>query len=323
MTTEVLSGPNASKDGLERAVRYMETHQLASGEIPVDASRPGVFQRDPSVFPTALATHSLSFAPQARHVRERAIAFLRREMDDRGLWKHWTREHESYDLLPPDLDDTSCASAALAAAGESFPDNRRLLLSNRNRDGLFRTWKLGVRELIHPVALFLFFTRTSAKPFDTDAVVNANALFYLGNTFDHRPIVDHLLTVLEQDQESSCDKWYVNPFVIWYFFSRALHPIAPHTGDIICNKIERVTPKSSLDQALAVCSFHYWNRPVSAAPLLAEQLPSGAWRSAPLYTGGRARNRDGSYGSAHPDTPSWGSEALTTAFCIEAISRSL
>ena len=31
-------------------------------------------------------------------------------------------------------------------------------------------------------------------------------------------------------RERSCDKWYDNPFVVRYFFSRALAPIAPEAG---------------------------------------------------------------------------------------------
>ena len=65
--------------------------------------------------------------------------------------------------------------------------------------------------------MYAFFTRTSAKPFDADAVVNANVLFYLGAI---PAVVDELLAVLREDRERHCDKWYDNPFVIWYFFGK-------------------------------------------------------------------------------------------------------
>src|SRR5207237_1773965 len=98
----------------------------------------------------------------------------------RGLWRHWARDHPQYHPLPPDLDDTSCASAALLRAGRAFPDNRKLLLGNRNRRGLFYRRKLTPAQFRHPLVTYFFFRRTSAKPFDVDAVVNANVLFYLG-----------------------------------------------------------------------------------------------------------------------------------------------
>ena len=357
---------------MARAIAFLELNQLPGGELRVFASD----QPDPSVFPTALAAHSLSFAPGAHMVRERALDFLAAEMDARGLWRHWPREHPHHDELPPDLDDTSCASAALERAGRTFPDNRRLLLANRDRRGLFYTWKLTPAQFRHPLALYFFFRKTSAKPFDVDAVVNANVLFYLvscqasfrgwiagaggpdasrrddgdaghrrgaatkqtarrrlqdthGNWLDTtlgaihetRPVVDHLLTVLREDRETSCDKWYDNPFVVWYFFSRALHDVAPEAGEIIAKKIAAASPENALESALAACSLLYWNRMPDVDSIMNAQLESGGWPRAALYHGGRTRRRDGSFAPPHSDTPRWGSEELTTAFCVEALSR--
>lgn len=273
---------------------------------------------DPSVFPTALAAYSLSFAPRAAMVRERAVDFLVAEMEPHGLWKHWTRAHPYHRQLPPDLDDTSCASTALALAGRTFPDNRALLLRNRNREGLFRTWKLTLAQLRHPLVAFTFFTKTSARPFDADAVVNANTLHYLGGVPE---VAQHLVRILRENREPHCDKWYENPFAIWYFFSRALQRTAPEAGELIVKKITAAKPSTALEHALATCALRDWNQPADIAPLLALQLESGAWPAAPLYHGGRARRRDGTFAPPHPDTPHWGSEEVTTAFCIEALSR--
>jgi hypothetical protein len=304
-------------DAITRGIAFLERNQLPSGELRVFASG----KLDPSIFPTAVAAHSLSFAPDAAKVRGRALDYLIAEMDGRGLWKHWPREHSHHRQLPPDLDDTSCASAALARAGRTFPDNRGLLLTNRNRRGLFHTWKLTLAQWSHPLALYFFFRRTSAHPFDVDAVVNANVLFYLGASPETRAVVEHLLTVLRENREVSCDKWYDNPFVVWYFFSRALHDVAPEAGEIIEKKIAATTTSNALEHALAACSLHYWNRKADIRPLLDRQLDSGGWPAAPLYHGGRARNRDGTFAPPHHDTPYWGSEELTTAFCIEALAR--
>lgn len=301
-------------DALHRAIAFLERAQLPSGELRVLAAG----KPDPSVFPTALAAHALSFAPAAERVRERALDFLMREMEPHGLWKHWTREHPYRHQLPPDLDDTSCASAALVRAGRSFPDNRALLLRNRNRHGLFYTWKLTLAQLRHPLVCFAFFTKTSAKPFDIDAVVNANTLHYLG---DVPEVAQHLLRVLRENREPHCDKWYENPFAIWYFFSRALQASTPEAGELIAKKIAATSPSNALEHALAICALRYWNRTADVAPLLALQLESGAWPAAPLYHGGRARRRDGTFAAPHPDTPHWGSEELTTAFCVEALAR--
>jgi hypothetical protein len=302
---------------VDRAIAFLEQHQLPSGELPVEASG----NPDSSIFPTAVMAHSLSFAPAAAAVRERALDFLLGQTDRAGLWKHWTREHPHYAQLPPDLDDTSCASAALARGGRTFPDNRNMLLANRERRGLFRTWKLTREQFLHPLALFFFFRHTSAKPSDVDAVVNANVLFYLGAIPETQPVIDHLLQVLRDGRERACDKWYDDPFVVWYFFSRALRSVAREGGALLEAKLVRAMPANALERALAICTLLDWNRAPSVDALLAAQLESGAWPAAPLYHGGRRRRRDGTFEEPHPDTPYWGSEALTTAFCVEALSR--
>src|SRR3954452_3757042 len=121
---------------IERGIAFLERSQLASGELRICACRDpamaGAAAPDPSVFPTALAAHSLSFAPGAAAVRERALHFLLAAADQHGLWRHWTREHPGHRQPPPDLDDTACASAALARSGRAFPENRDLLLANRD-----------------------------------------------------------------------------------------------------------------------------------------------------------------------------------------------
>lgn len=312
---------DAVRNALARAIAFLERNQSANGELRVLAS--GV--PDPAVFPTAVMAHSLSFAPEAALVRGRALDFLAAEMEPRGLWKHWPRAHPHHGSLPPDLDDTSCASAVLQRAARPFPDNRSLLLNNRNRRGLFYTWKLTAAQVRHPLALWFFFRSTSAKPFDVDAVVNANVLFYLGAIPETRPVIAHLLRVLREDRETVCDKWYDNPFVVWYFFSRALHAVADadagRAGDLIETKIAAATPVNALERALAACALRYWDRAADVVALMDLQLESGAWPAAPLYHGGRTRRRDGSFADVHPDTPRWGSEELTTAFCIEALAR--
>lgn len=324
---------------IARAAAFLEREQLASGEIPVfattDTSLATGCALDPSVFPTAVAAQSLASCPEAAPIRERALRFLLDEKDGHGLWRHWVRTHEHYKSLPPDMDDTSCASAALAAAGVEIP-NRDILLANRRSDGLFLTWILPrprlslrhlratLRQLAHLPTLYMFFRSTSAAPGDVDAAVNANALLHLG-AFDRRQaVVDHLLAVLRDGTETVCDKWYENPFVIWYFLSRSLRAAGADAGGLVLGRLETATPANALEAALA-CSVQLdWGRDpgeAAIASLLAAQQPDGGWQRSALYHGGRERRRDGSLAPRHPDTPHWGSEALTACFCIEALSR--
>jgi hypothetical protein len=257
-------------------------------------------------------------------------------MDAHGLWRHWTRDHPQYRSLPPDLDDTSCASAALAGAGQSMPDNRALLLANRARDGRFLTWvvprprwtggrhmRLVLRQLRHLPTLVMFFRLTSAKPGDIDAGVNANTLHFLGRFPGEEKVVAWLLSVLREGKERQCDKWYENPFVVRYFLSRALKGRAPEARDLVLARIAAEPARSDLEHALAACALLDWEEApqTQLEALLAAQAPDGSWRRAALYHGGRARLRSGGFAEPHPDTPRWGSEAITTAFAVEALAR--
>lgn len=332
-------GTGAAQAAVERALGFLQSVQLPGGELPVLASNDPTMTEggvpDPSVFPTALAACCLSFCAGAEPIRRRALAFLAAERDRHGLWRHWTREHPHCAQLPPDLDDTSCASAAIADPA-MLAGNREILLCNRRRDGLFLTWilpRLGPGcaahrratwpQLRHSATLFLFFRRTSARPGDVDAVVNANALSHLGEFEGRRAVVDFLLDVLRRGAEAECDKWYENPFAVRYFLSRALAG-EPEAAGLIARRAAAAPPANAFERALALCaSLNIGARPSEGdvGALLALQGADGSWPRAALYHGGRLRRPGGGFAPRHPDTPHWGSEALTTAFCVEALSR--
>ena len=324
---------------LKRGLAFLRASQLSSGEIPVSTSigEQPVEEHvpDPSVFPTAVAAQCLAVVLGAADIVDRARLFLRGEMDRNGLWRHWTREHPHVAQLPPDVDDTSASAAALAGAGIALPGTRELLLANRRSDGLFLTWIVprlrwtGARhmratlpQLRHAPTLALFFRRTSAKPGDVDAGVNANALAFLGAFEGREKIVPYLIEILRGGREAQCDKWYENRFVIWYFFARA---IGAEDGAEILARLSSARPAGALEQALAISARLRCGAPPpqeEIEALLAAQLPSGAWPRGILYHGGRQRLRDGGFAPPHPDTPHWGSEALTTAFTLEALALS-
>src|SRR5207249_106686 len=97
---------------------------------------------DPSVFPTALIAYALGFAdaPEVEDILDNALSFLLDEMEGPGLWRYWTKQHSSHSTIPPDLDDTACASFVLRRHRLPFPSNESLIFANRTRQGLFYTW---------------------------------------------------------------------------------------------------------------------------------------------------------------------------------------
>jgi hypothetical protein len=237
-------------------------------------------------------------------------------MEPDGLWRYPSSEHPGHDHIPLDVDDTSIASAALAAAGRRYPNNRALLLANRNRSGLFKTWI--VRWWPHPRKTYRFFRHTTAEVGDVDAVINANVVIYLGICEETRPAIAYMLAVLRANGEMMSTKWYESRFTVWYFFSHALREIAPEAGQMIVPRIEAATPRNALDLALAASTLLLWNRAPDVQPLVDAQLPSGAWPRAGFYHAGLKRISRNEF---QPTPPWWGSEALTTVLAIEALSR--
>jgi hypothetical protein len=309
-----------------RAIELLERRQLANGELSIKVWRPAApeWVHDPSIFATALAAWSLRDVPGTERIRSRACDFIERQRELHGVWRHWTRGHEQFHYVPPDLDDTSIACLALRADGRRVPRNRGLMLANRAQSGLFYSW-ISARRLwvgnvrywwialvhlmLHPGKSLAFYHITPSRRHDIDAVVNANILFYLGRDGETEPVIGLLTKVLRDREEAGCDKWYDSPFVVWYFFSRALRRAGAEAGGLILGRLRGARPDSALERALAACVTMDWDeRPDTEKieAIIAEQLPSGAWPLAPFYKGGRVR---------------WGSEELTTAFCIEALSR--
>ena len=333
-------------DRVEQAVsgglHFLFEQQLPDGEFPAyvspDERMAQDCELDSTPFVTAMVVYSLGFVPgeKAQALKHKALRFLRAEMEGPGLWRYWTSKNPKHRLIPIDLDDTCCASFALAQNGEPFPSNVDILLANRNQQGLFYTWLLPRRRLLlRPAAWWAmrweillfplrrqFWQLAEATPGDVDCVVNANTLLYLGENEMTRPVVEELRRCIVDQQEADCDKWYLKALSFYYMLSRAYFNgvvgVGP-TRSAIVERLARVAHDdggfgNALDTALAVCSLLNLDGPAplieaAIARLMAQQGDNGAWPSHPLYWGGPKKV----YG--------WGSEALTTALCVEALAH--
>jgi hypothetical protein len=295
---------------------------------------------DYSTFQTAQISYCLNFTKSERveEIVGKAIRALVSTMQDGCVWRYTCSPNPDY--LPPDVDDTSCISFVLRQHGISFPDNTGVILGNRDSCGLFYTWilprftwttrmpywRVALRQLLKLKQLYWFYTVTECKPNDIDLVVNANVLHYLGERPETRPIIRCLIRIIEEQAEETCDKYYANRFNFYYFLSRnyaaGVRAFEPAGGTIV----ERIKSYAHLNgmignhilhTAQAACALMDWqdwkdhstvlDNAIQA--ILCARNPSGGWKKCPFYYSGPSKKL------------AWGSEELTTGFCLEALSR--
>ena len=328
----------ATDIALTRALRFLRDRQLPWGQFPVymgPTLGDGTETFDDTPFATAHIAHSLTRcqSPAARPLLDGAVAYLESVMEPPGVWRYWGRDHEYAGAMPPDVDDIASISDVLRRVGRPVPDNRAVLAGNRRGDGLFYTWvwprlrsgrrdpaqlRVALRSLRAPVRSAMFWRINESSHDDVDAVVNANVVLYLGEDEITRPAVEHLVRVFRSGEEAVSDKWYRNPFAFYYAVSRCID--AGVTGlavirDELAARVESAVARGPLDTALAVSTLVNLGVRSDALArgieqLVATQRRDGGWAMEPFYFGGPA------------ELMAFGSEALTTAFCIEALDRS-
>jgi hypothetical protein len=228
---------------IERGLEFLRRSQLPSGEFKILMSADKKLERDSvldsSLFPTAFIVYSLGFADPAAAgaMIDKSLRFFLAETEGSGLWRYWTKQHPYYSTIPPDLDDIACISYVLRHHGVSFPANRELIFANRNAQGLFYTWmtlrwplppdasfrRVVLRQLAHPLKFYFFWKLNESKRHDVDCVVNANVLFYVGESPETRAVIDYLIRIVQRNEEGCCDKWHHNRYTFYYTVSRNYH----------------------------------------------------------------------------------------------------
>jgi hypothetical protein len=328
---------------IERATAFLAARQLPSGEFvcyrSTDPTLETAREPDSTTFPTALIAYSLGFVGSAltRTMLARSVQFFLAEMEGPGMWRYWTRAHPYHAMIPADLDDIACVSYVLRREGAVFPANEALVLANRDARGLFYTWiaarwpppwhlrwwRVALWPWATPVRAFYFWKLNESAPDDVDAVVNANVLLYLGEGEETMAVAGLLEDVLRRGAEECADKWHLNRFTFYYAVARTFQAGARALGGMRDDIVQRIVAHAradgaigdtELNTALAACALLAWN---SAPPelerainyLLNRQLPGGEWPATAMYYGGPKKY----FG--------WGSEELTTGFCLEAVAR--
>ncbi len=201
---------------IEKGLTYLARTQRPSGEFATYTSpRPdmaGAAERPKTVYTTTFVIHSLSCLPPdplIASIQQRAGDFLAGEQEDNGAW-----HYDGYNgrLIPRDLDDTSCAVAALLTLGRR-PDLSFYSLLWQNEiapGGPYYTW-LGVDH-----------TGDSLHARDVDVLVNANILFCAGLLQLPLPgVVTYIQQVIQEVAYQARSIYCVSPHFPLYTLSRA------------------------------------------------------------------------------------------------------
>ncbi|HLZ00177.1 MAG TPA: hypothetical protein VKT33_14045 [Candidatus Angelobacter sp.] len=332
---------NDLEQAIAQAVDFLYAAQLPSGTFQIFCSPHPLLEEkcvaDYSTFQTAQISYCLSFTKSDRveEIVRRAIRFLLSTMQDGCVWRYTCNPNPDY--LPPDVDDTACISFLLRRHGVSFPDNTGVILGNHDSRGLFYTWvlprlqwtnhmsywRVALRQLLKLRQLYWFYTVTECRPNDLDLVVNANVLYYLGERPETAPIIRRLIQIIEEQAEETCDKYYADRFNFYYFLSRnyaAGIRAFEAVGDTILARIKSyahpdgVIGSHILHTAQAACALMDWKDHSTVLDdaiqaILRATGPNGGWQKFPFYYSGPSKKL------------AWGSEELTTGFCLEALSR--
>lgn len=327
---------------IKSGITFLHEHQLANGEFCCYYAPDEKMQvwcvPDSTTFPTAMISScllSLRKHGKVAEILSLATVFLRYQAMTGSVWNYFTKWNPLFRACPADADSTVFASYVLEALGCEISCNRIHLLANRNRQGLFYTWfvlrptrfkylnreyiKIMARELKRPLHTVLFWLKHEASRSDIDAVVNANVLLYLGLDAETKPLVNFLVKVIIEDSEVMSDNWYKNPLTLYYFISRnyrTIKELEPLKDCILQRILAKNNPDGSfnssvLETALSVSTllnFEYKGDLTRSIRFLVNaQQPSGCWERQIFFYSGRSK------------AVGWGSEELSTGYCLEAL----
>jgi hypothetical protein len=335
-------------DIINKGIFFLKEHQLNNGEFIsylsgfLESKNSDVIYPDRNIFTTALICNSLTFikGDDSLKIQDRCLSFLKGEINYGGIWNFYTENHNLRNYVPCDLDDTALVSILFKNRNIEFnsKSNVPFFLANRNSSGLFYTWivlrikwvtflsywRVTLLEILQPIKSNLIWFKTNSNRNDIDGAVNANVLYYLGECEETKPIINYLNIIILENKESTCDKWYNSIFVVYYFFTRnyfaGIKTLEPIKEPIIIRILAKIQDngcigENVLDTATAICSLinlgyrgDLYEK--SILYIINNQNINGSWLSVNI-----------SFGSSKKSKVGWGSDELTTAFCLEALNR--
>ena len=260
-------------DGTVSGAGVWESHRYA-------LANPIVLTRDTTPFVGALGSLKLAGVddPRAAAVLSRTRRHIADTIEFPGVWRYWPQ-------LPPDVDTTSICSLALGFHPWLLAGwNRERLTRNLHGSGRFHTWLLDGQ----------------IPSLDADAIVNANALAYLGETAATRPVRDWLVSLLKTGNEREAIHYYWDTIDLYGAMAQARQMQTSLFEDVRPLLAARIRDRRKDDgsygdllrTAGALLSLDSLGYPPSRADLTASvhlllmlQQGDGGWPACPLASG--------------------------------------
>ena len=315
-TAETLA--EAAREGIRRGLGFIESTIDPNGAWHcirfnvADPQIPRHFEKPPFVSALCVLALQSSDEPRARAICAATRAYLTDTIEYPGMWRY-------YRHLPLDLDSSALCSLVVGTHPWIWLGrNVAGMLSNRDDQGRFMTWLLADDE---PDVVSRF--RIEADP-----VVNANVIAYLGDRPETRDAQRWLEALVAEGDLEGSSKWYPDPLAICYGISRAVARVGPALESlrpILADRILGLCEEEGgfgnvLRTAQAVAALHnlgslgLLDAGRLVRELLSWQRPDGSWPE--LLAFGDQSLKWGVVGQI-----GHGSEALTSAHCVEALER--
>ena len=310
--------------------------QLAASQAPDGAFQVVVIRGGPgfrsgaqsSPFVTGLvleALRRLGAEFDTDRLAQRALAYLRAEMEDGGLWRFYRCE-------PPlrlDLDSTSVALRALRGAGVvlDYAAAADRLGACRDLAGRFRTWveaRPSLRQRLRAGPRGLL--RGWFNP--VDPVVNANVLAFLQEIGQTAPQAERfLLRWARTPQALGASPYYLHPECLAYALSKVAEPRSPGdaaraTAGALVQRLLDGPPNTARSQPFLLArrlaaamrlGLARSGLNAAAEALASHQRADGSWPWGEIWTAVRW--------AVGAPRPLLGSPALETAIAIEVLAR--
>lgn len=299
-------------ESLLKSIQFLCQNQDSDGYFPSGYSRVYDMKKTTvspvSPFFTSFIMYSIGFIefPQKNRVLSKAAFSLAEENSD-SRWRFFSKK--SGRKIDWDIDDTCCNGWILKRAGINFSNIPKWIDHCKTETGLYKTW---IRE--------------TDEVNDVDCSVNANVLLYLGDSPDGNKLLKILEKILNKGDVEKFNFYYQREVYFYYLLSRAIFenrfPDCDELKDKLRMKVtEKLNSDSEIDhlqKSLAILTlFNIESGDIEfsgklVGEIIKDQGFNGSWKEVYFCAG--------STPVARPDW-FWGSEAHTTAACMEAIAR--